>query len=185
MVVVLFLLPAPNDGASGDRDMQSADRASAIAPQELSERILAGAGDVVVLDVRAGAAWQKQHVRGAVSLPAAELDRPTIAALPENRRIVVYGDDEAESLAAWAEIIPARPLAMVLRGGFEGWRRDVLEPNVPAADAPEEAWEVYRERRAVADYYLGRADDTTPERPVRTLQPVLRPRPSSGVGEGC
>lgn len=58
-----------------------------VSRAELAEQLLAGA--VVVLDVRPEAEFRAGHVRGAVSVPVAELGR-RLRELPRHRPVVAY-----------------------------------------------------------------------------------------------
>lgn len=102
----------------------------AIAPDHL--RRLQDAGDpVVVVDLRPAEAFRQRRVRGARSLPLAELPR-RLAEIPASTRVVLYGASPEE--AAWAyEALRERGyrLTLVLEGGLPAWVRLGLPVDPP------------------------------------------------------
>lgn len=177
----LLLLPAPPSAPPPAAGPAADDR---VAVEALRQWIVDGAADYLLLDVRPAAAFQEDAIKTAVSMPAATLDAAAIRALPRHRRLVLYADDTDAAVAAWQAVRRHRPDVYLLDGGRAAWAARVLHPQAPAPEAPEAAWQAYREDLAVAAYLVGDTVQAPVER-VRTVRPVLRPRPSAAVGEGC
>lgn len=102
-----------------------------VGRDELVERMRAG--DVVVLDVRPAAEYDAGHIRGALSVPIAELGK-RLKELPKNRRVVaycrgpycVYADDAVRTLRKRGY------RAARLEEGFPEWQR----AGLPIAAGP-------------------------------------------------
>ena len=96
------------------------DELSTITRDELRKRLRAG--DVVVLDVRPRPEYEAGHIRGALSIPNAEL-RSRLADLPDGTAVVaycrgpycVYADDAVRTLQA------AGRDALRLEDGYPEW----------------------------------------------------------------
>lgn len=106
-------------------------------PQELAARLAAGE-KVTVIDVRAGALYQRGHIPQAINIPAALCpDRQ----LPPLGRVVVYDEGLGQTNAAFAmEVLNRKPgiQAEILRGGFAGWETTQRAMAAPAGAAREE-----------------------------------------------
>jgi rhodanese-related sulfurtransferase/DNA-binding transcriptional ArsR family regulator len=102
-----------------------------VCADELAQRL--SDGRAVVLDVRPRAEYAAGHIRGARSVPIAELEA-TVGELPEDREIVaycrgpycVYADDAVRLLRARG--LDARRLDI----GFPEWRRAGLPVHLSA-----------------------------------------------------
>ncbi len=82
----------------------------------------------VLIDLRDKASAEKAHIKGAISIPAAELatakDRfPSIKSAP----VIIYGADTEAGMASFATIRGwGFKNATVLKGGFGGWDKASL-----------------------------------------------------------
>lgn len=93
---------------------------------------------VVVIDVRDRERAQAAHIKGAISVPGAELagakDRfPPIKSAP----VVIYGEDTDSGIEHFATIRGwGYKNATVLQGGFDGWQKAAL-PTASGETATE------------------------------------------------
>jgi len=85
------------------------------------------AGDAVtVIDARSGAAFAREHIAGAVSLPHREMTRDTTAAIDRRTLVVTYCD----GIGCNASTKGALKMAELgfrtkeLIGGLDWWKRD-------------------------------------------------------------
>lgn len=94
-------------------------------PSEVYEDQKAQVGNFIVLDVRNRAAFEKSHVPGALSLPFAEIDRETVAALPDGLLVTYcWGPGCNGSTQAAAKLAAlGRPVKEMI-GGWEYWLRE-------------------------------------------------------------
>jgi rhodanese-related sulfurtransferase len=109
------------------------DRLEPVGRDELLLRV--GGGDVIVLDVRPHEEYQAGHIRGAISIPLAELEAK-IAGLPRDAEIVAYCRGPHCVLAPQAlEMLHRRGFrARRLATGFPEWRSAGLP--VASGDRP-------------------------------------------------
>lgn len=114
---------APSQDAAGVQQVAPSGEASdlRIGVEEF-ERLLRQ-GDVVVIDVRDGAAYHRAHIPGAVSVPLDQLEKGYARLHEVRARIVTYcagpRGDKGASAAALLRRLGAR--AYALDGGFERW----------------------------------------------------------------
>lgn len=117
----------------------AAGSAAAITPADLAGR-LARNEPLLIIDVRAGSAYEESHIPGAINIPLGLLPHKP---LPSSQPVVVYGDglgvvDDARALAA----VRSKPgvTAEVLEGGFAGWlsetRLSTAAPGVTRERVP-------------------------------------------------
>jgi rhodanese-related sulfurtransferase len=98
----------------------AAYQAPRVAPAAVAER-----KDVVFVDTRSRAAYDQEHIAGAVSVPNSALDR-SAQGLPKDKTLVLYCTcpEEHGALAGAAKLHDRygyKKLA-VLEGGLDAWR---------------------------------------------------------------
>jgi len=129
-------------------NLQQADRLSA---PELADRLISGRTDHRILDLRSAEAYAEYHVPGAESAPVGELaDYP----LYRNETVVLYGDDAVGTAQAWL-LLQARGFhgTVLLDGGLDAWKQQVLFPALPEGSAPD----AVARAKAVAEHFGGQA----------------------------
>jgi rhodanese-related sulfurtransferase len=95
-------------------------------PVEVDSMLSAG-DEVVIVDVRARADFEKGHVPGAVSLPKEEWRNPK--GLAKDKTNILYCYSQVCHLAAKAavELASQGYPVMEMDGGFEAWKENKLE----------------------------------------------------------
>lgn len=133
-------------------NLQQAERLSA---PDLADRLISGKTDHRVLDLRSAEAYAEYHVPGAESAPVSELGTE-LADYPlyRNETVVLYGDDAVGTAQAWL-LLQARGYhgAVLLDGGLDAWKQQVLFPALPEGSPPE----VVARAKAVAEHFGGQA----------------------------
>jgi rhodanese-related sulfurtransferase len=91
------------------------------------DSMLSDGEDVVVVDVRARADYDKAHVPGAISLPQGEWSSPQ--GLSKEKKNILYCYSHECHLAAKAavELASQGYPVMEMDGGFKAWRENDLE----------------------------------------------------------
>jgi len=145
--LAVFAEPRPGPIVTVDTAELALDathRSDSVAPPELADWILEGRADFRVIDTRSEAAYAEYHVPLAEHLPLPSLSRNVLA---RNEPVVLYGADEMRSAQAWL-LLRARGHKAVywLEGGLDGWKREVLYPQLPDDPAPGEREQVARAR---------------------------------------
>lgn len=132
----------------------STQQAERVTAPELAERLLSGRTDTRILDLRSAAAYAEYHVPGAENAPLAELgagigDYP----LDRSETVVLYGDDALATAQAWL-LLQARGFrgSVLLDGGLDAWKTQVLFPALPEGAAPDRI----ARAKAVAEHFGGR-----------------------------
>jgi rhodanese-related sulfurtransferase len=110
-----------------------------ISPDELKLATDFDPATIYLIDVRERAAFEREHVRGAVTIPLAHLGE-WIESLPRGKPLVAYGWDMTCKLALQAalEMTLAGYPARVLAGGIDEWKRKGF-PVEKGASAPPPA----------------------------------------------
>lgn len=128
-----------------------------VTVQELAAWIMAGRSDYRLLDVRDEGAYAAYHIPTAEHVEVTELaDYP----LWRNERIVLYSDGGIHAAQAWF-LLRARGYAgsLLLLGGLNTWKDEVLFPVLPAVEEgtpADAARAVTAERlRAVSRFFGG------------------------------
>jgi rhodanese-related sulfurtransferase len=163
-----------------------------VTPAELAGWIVEGRRDFTVVDLRPTSAFEAAHVRGAVSCASCHRDRAAGRAAQAgdgfvdlSRKVVLYAQTGQEPVAV-PRILRANPRVLVLRGGFDGWSRDVLAPvDLAAAQTDEEVAAALR-RAALRAYFTGEAAAEQPAARA-PVEPVRRggAHAAGGSSEGC
>ncbi|MFH0881814.1 MAG: YeeE/YedE thiosulfate transporter family protein [bacterium] len=129
---VAFLL-ALSAAISGDPDAMSArlDQAGMIGPVEVGRAIMTRRADFTLIDIRDPGVYNAYHIPSAMNLTADQLNLTSLSDLDSS--VVIYGahDVLAQRAASQLRTLGVKEV-QILRGGIDGWRREVLFPVVPA-----------------------------------------------------
>ena len=149
-------------------------KANHILPLDLADEIIQGNGDIRLLDLRDEEAFAAYHIPGAEHCPISGLpDYP----IKRNERIVLYSDGGIHSAQGWF-LLKANKYqgAVVLLGGLDAWKDEVLFPALPEAQSLAD---VQASQRAytVAAHFGGkpRTGAEALEAPVMVMPKVDRP----------
>lgn len=153
----LFLLgdppphKAPALGASGFLPAVAAGE-DHIACGELADRLMAGEGDLLLVDIREPDLYREFHIRGAVNIPLEDL-MGALDRLPRRGLIVLYGNGTTHAAQAWLELRHwGRENIRVLTDGLLGFWRECLTPPALAEGVDREVAEaeatLFRKRAA-------------------------------------
>ncbi|MCP5110869.1 MAG: YeeE/YedE family protein [bacterium] len=78
---------------------------------------------LTLVDLRTAEDHARYHIPGSANLP---LDLLTKADLPADRPLILYSSDGAVAGQGWALLAANGIKATILKGGIEGWRKEVL-----------------------------------------------------------
>ncbi|WP_427170467.1 rhodanese-like domain-containing protein [Arthrobacter sp. 92] len=97
-------------------------------------------GAAMIVDTRKQLSWDQGHVRGALHLPADNLEAQ-LATLPRDRTLIVYGWGPSCNGATHTarRLIDEGFDVRELRGGYEYWVRNRFPVEQAAAVMPREA----------------------------------------------
>ena len=163
-----------------------------VAPGELALWIVEGRRDFTVVDLRSPKAWTAGHIRGAVHCGGCHADAAAGRKAQEgtsfvdlSKKLVLYADAAGEPLEL-PKIIAQSPNLLLLRGGWEGWQREVLAPVAFGGETDEDQRLEKRKREALRAFFAGERANTA--RPVELpLTPIRRTNAhqAEGAHEGC
>ena len=199
-MVAAALLTAcgPSTGSADNPALAEVAQAAArgedrVSPRELAEWLIEGRQDFVLVDIRATEDFAQGAIADATNTPLARLvTAEEMAALPHDRKIVVYSNGSENAAKASVMLRLAGYDARLLAGGYNAWHAQVLNPDIALAEVSGETLQV-SEQRAFACYFVGersgaaaRPDDLAEPfvPPVYTEEEELEPPPVSG-SESC
>jgi len=179
LLVAAAALPACG-GSAGDRHASLVDVAQAAARQsdrvsveDLATWIIEDRRDFVLIDVRPAADFENGHIGEARNLTIAELlGDETLAALPTDRKIVVYSNGSENGAKAATLLRVAGLDAHVVTGGYNAWQARILNPDIPAEELDGESPQV-SQQRAIACYFVGDRGAGSAERPEASFEPPV------------
>jgi len=123
-----------------------------VEPLSLAERLIAGDGNLHILDMRDAEAYGEKRLPGARLL--GDLDSPGeyLERLAEGSTVLLYDQNlaPAEIPGTW----PGGLNYLTLRGGFEAWQREVLTPSEAVGGSLEDQ-EFTRRQNQIAGYFSG------------------------------
>lgn len=163
------------------------------AANTLQEMDNPAASGVLLVDIRPGYEFDKQHLSGALNIPVhVLLDKKGLQMLrdldKEGTDIVLYGDDQQDAVGPWMLL---KQLGLqrvyVLQGGYRAWlNRDTLAPPSPDSfsELPRYDYEAIMTRvRDESGLAPSIARDVAAPQPEK-LAPVKRKKQSVTEG-GC
>lgn len=105
----------------------------------LSERLVEGRKDFMLIDVRPQPQYQQRHIRTASHMPVTELLKPdSIAGLPTDRDVILYSGDTTSAAQAAVILRMSGIPAYSLIGGYHHWTAYMTDPaaaGIAEADA--------------------------------------------------
>ena len=165
---------SPDHQASLVDVAQAAARQSdRVSVENLASWLIEERQDFVLIDVRSSADFEKGAIGEARNIPIAELvAQETLAALPTDRKIVVYSNGSENGAKAATLLRIAGLDAHVVTGGYNAWHERILNPDISAEELDGESLQV-SEQRAYACYFVGDRGEGAARRPEAEFVPPV------------
>ena len=168
--------------------LKSRVNAAITPPTVIADWIIQGRNDFMLFDLRDAATFAKGHLPDAVHVDPVKLRDPgVVRALPDYKKLVFYGSDDAVSGDVLAPLFARGLHVMIVQGGYAGWERHVLA-KPERANTPELAKQDAIARHFLGESALGRAQPLKEIQAEQFLRPpslpAARPAPTY-ESEGC
>jgi len=123
-----------------------------IDPQTVSQWIVEGSSEFLLIDVRSQEAFQQGHIKSAVNLPLVELLKlETMESLPTDNLVILYSNGISNASQAWVVLHAAGiDNVVVLEGGLNYWNKVILNPEQPGPYASNDEILIYKTKAAIA-----------------------------------
>ena len=163
LATVILFLPA-QDSKKYRFDPQAVARSieeseDHIDPATISQWLIEGRRDFMLVDIRDSEAFAAGHIKGAENIPLSQLlQKDTLDELPKDKLMVIYSNGSSHAAQAWLVMKTAGFDSYMLEGGFNYWNQVIMNPKVPADEAPDDEVLQYKTQLAVKGYFGG---DTT------------------------
>lgn len=158
--LVIFFLPAQDnlkyrfDPGKIAKSIET--REDHIDPVTLSDWIIKGNKDYLLIDIRPAEQYEQNHIKTAENIPMPQLlEKSSLEELPQDKMIVLYSNGSSHAAQAWLVMNAAGFDAMILEGGFNYWNQAVLNPKAPETGAADDEILRYQARVAVANHFGG------------------------------
>jgi len=178
---------APEPGAQVsfmDVAQAAARQEDRVSVEELAEWLIEERKDFVLVDVRSQDDYMKAKIHEARNIPLAELvSSESIAALPTDRKVVVYSNGSENAAKAATMLRLAGLDAHLVTGGYNAWHERILNPDIPAEELDGESLQVSAQR-AYACYFVGDRGEGGAERGEETkpfVPPVFTEEEDEGL----
>lgn len=165
---------------------------ASVTPVQLASWMLEGRRDFTVIDLRAPEAFEQGHIRSAVNCGHCHRTREEGRRALEgdsfvdlSKKLVLYTETGSERVEL-PKALAVNPRLVLLKGGFEAWKADILSPVPLASAGDDEAREQLKRREAMRAFFAGeRAQSTqTAELPVAPIKRQDAHHPAA-AREGC
>lgn len=131
-------------------------REDQIDPVTLSDWIIQGRKDYLLVDIRPVVEFERGHIKTAGNIPMEQLlERSNLEELPEEKMIIIYSNGGSHAAQAWLVMNAAGFDALVLEGGFNYWNQMVMNPKAPSVGAADDEILRYQTRVAVSNHFGG------------------------------
>lgn len=190
-VLILFLPAQDNSGYKFDPESLSKEIAQSsdqIDPGSLSEWLIEGRRDFMLVDIRSEKEFADGAIKGAENIPLDTLLlRDTIESLPTEKLIVLYSNGSSHAAQAWLVLKSAGFDSYTLEGGYNYWNKYIMNPEAPKPDAPDDEILRYRTRIAVKNHFGGGAETAVADQtqPVKKKKIIKRPPRKKKKLKGC
>lgn len=196
LAVIMLFLPGSSRSRYSFRPEELAAAINAgedqITAADLSEWLIQGKSDLLLVDTRSETDYAKGSIKGSVNIPLAKLlERSTIdTELPETKTIVIYSNGDSHAHQAWLVLRTAGVNSYVLQGGYNGWVSAILNPAKPADSSDDEILK-YEAAMSLAASFGGtgavKTQDNLSKKENQGGAPVLKPaiQPKKKKLSGC
>lgn len=144
LAVIMLFLPGSDSRQYSFKPEELADAITsgedAITPAELSEWIIKGRTDLMIIDIRGEEDFAKGSIKGALNIPLKQLLlRETIdSQFNQGKTVVLYSNGNTHAHQAWLVLKAAGVNALVLQGGYNAWVETILNPAKPSESSDDE-----------------------------------------------
>ncbi|MBI5446161.1 MAG: YeeE/YedE family protein [Deltaproteobacteria bacterium] len=149
-----------------------------IGAVELARKIVASPQELWILDLRAPDAAGKERIPGTMTLPEGTTAAKLAATLPATRTLVAYAKGDVPALPAELRAFPGEVL--VLSGGFDAWKADVLAAPQPPTEPTPALIAEFRMRSALNGTFTGAAAAPQPKLVVKAVATSAAPKKGGG-----
>jgi len=162
IALVLSIAVIAACGPSYESEISLADIAQAAARQDdrasvedLASWLVEGRQDFKLIDVREPADFESGRIGDAENIPIAKIiNSDVLQRLPTNRMVLVYSNG-SENAAKAAVILRLSGIdAHLLAGGYNAWKKRILNPDISAEELDGESLQVTLQR-AYSCYFVG------------------------------
>jgi rhodanese-related sulfurtransferase len=167
--------------------------ARSVTPAELASWVLEGRRDFAVVDLREKDEFAKGHIKDAVSCGSCHqskaegrkaLEETTFVDL--SKKLVVYTETGTETVEL-PKLLAKNPRLYTLRGGYAGWKHDLLAPVTFGGEADVDQVHAKQRQEAIRAYFAGERSDESSHPAVLPVEPIKRKaaHQPAGAHEGC
>jgi rhodanese-related sulfurtransferase len=184
-VIILFMPSRDNARYSFDPDRVAKNiigNEDHIDPATLSQWIIEGRRDYMLIDIRSSKEFERGHIKTAENIPLDRLLlRNTLESLPVNKLMVIYSNGSSHASQAWLVMKAAGFDSYILEGGYNYWCKAILNPVSPSGvgEISDDEILLYKEQLAVKNYFGGSSTPAVNEaaqgnQPKKTV--ILQPK---------
>lgn len=146
-----------------------------VTVDELAGWLIEERGDIVLVDVRSPADFDKGQIGDARNIPIAQLvTGDALASLPTDRKIIVYSNGSENAAKAEVMLRLEGFDAHLLAGGYNAWYQRILNPDISAEELDGESLQVSAQR-AYSCYFVGERSGDAQKRKDRKSEPFVPP----------
>ena len=194
LAIIILFLPA-QDSKKYRFDPQDIARSieeseDQIDPTTVSQWIIEGRRDFMLIDIRDSDAFEQGHIKGAENIPLPRLlQKDTLDELPEEKLVVIYSNGSSHAAQAWLVMKTAGFDSYMLEGGFNYWNKVIMNPKAPADEASDDEILRYKTQLAVKGYFGGDAtavsNQVASSDKPKTKKIIRKPRKKKKKLKGC
>jgi rhodanese-related sulfurtransferase len=154
-----------------------------VSPEEVAAKLIENDPSQLLVDVRDHTEYDAFTLPGAINVPLKRiLEQENQNILDCSRyTLVFFSNDDLIATEAWTlNRLAGCQGALVMQGGLNLWTQNLLTPAQPEETAPEEEWELYRLRKAIAQYLIGGSEELAPE-DFPVVKKVVAPKKAIAV----
>ena len=167
--------------------------ARTVSSAELASWIIEGRRDFVVIDLRDQGAFAAAHVKDAVSCGSCHTSKEEgkkameeTAFVDLSKKLVLYTETGQEEVQL-PRLLAKNPHLYTLKGGYAGWKQDILAPVAFGGEADAEQLHGKQRQEAVRAYFAGERAQDSGKNAVLPVEPIKRKaaHQPAGAHEGC
>ncbi len=159
-----------------------------ISPDLVASRLIDEDPAILLVDVRQARAYESYTLPGAVNIPLEDILKEEWRPYFDQRSMDVVFFSNGDLYADQAWILCTRlgyKHLYVMEGGLNRWFAQIMQPEMPQATAPTEAFDLYSFRKGASIYFGGGApEQNTSDASQENIQIIRREKKTVTAG-GC
>lgn len=160
------------------------ENAAYISADEVASWIIDRRPDMMIIDIREAAEYDKYHLEGAINIPMKDLFKEeSLNLISDEIDVILYSNSSTNAAQAWLLLYQTGVHTYVLQGGMNYWAEAIMNPEPPSDLAADSEILKYQFRKGASGYFAGGTvitSGSTERKPGNNVKKITRKKKKKG-----